>query len=240
MESGRCESKTLGEASERKEMERQQRNVIANAFPSSRKIIRTSAGELVLHMCCSPSLVETLRADDGLRAFARYPQREHRRLLALANCPDATVSLAATFSGEIVGEMSLTPADAWWKGLEHVYELAIQVSSRWRRLGIAHQLLDAVLSLDVQEERILLGMGFSWHWDTRGLGIDPQQYRQFLERLCAHYGFWEYLTVEPNICMDPANLFLVRIGRRVEQKAMNRFLNHALVGPFQGEESDLQ
>lgn len=185
----------------------------------------------MLRTCCPPELVESLHADDGLRAFARLPEREHHRLVEMAKHPEALLTLAYTFSGEIVGEVSMVPVDSWWEGLDKTYEIAIQVSSHWRGLGLAHQLLTSALSFDTQEERVILGMGLSWHWDMKGLGLAPLAYRQFIEQLFASYGFSEYLTSEPNIRMDPANIFIARIGRRVDQKATNQFLNRLLVGP---------
>ena len=206
----------------------QQRDLAFNTCRCWRKTIQTPTGALALRNFCPSTVVESLRADDGLRAFARLPEREHHRLVELAKCPGAELTLAYTFSGEIVGEVSLIPADAWWQGLEQTYEIAVQVSSHWRRLGIARQLLASALSFEAQEERIILGMGFSWHWDTEGLGLMPSRYRLLIEQLSASYGFCEYLTIEPNIRMDSANIFLARIGSRVDQKVMNLFLSRLL------------
>src|SRR5713226_4142017 len=114
----------------------EQRGVLReNSTISQSTTIETPAGRLVLRNFCSPSFVESLRADCGLRAFARLP--------------DSALTLAHTLSGEIVGEVTLAPADAWWAGLDQVYEGAVQVSSRWRRFGIARQLLAFALHVDV-------------------------------------------------------------------------------------------
>jgi len=206
----------------------QQRCFTANASPSCSKTIKTPAGTLVLRNFSPPSLVERLRADNGLRAFARLPEREHQLLVDIAKRPDSALTLAYTLSGEIVGEVTLAPADTWWEGLGQTYEIAIQVSSRWRRLGLARQLLAFALELDALEEIIILALGLSWHWDTEGLGLTRYRYRQLIERISAGYGFCEYLTTEPNIRMDPANILLARIGSQVDQDSMNRFLNRLL------------
>lgn len=195
---------------------------------SRSKTIETPAGTLVLRDFCSPSLVESLRAECGLRAFARLPEREHQLLLNIARRTDSALTLAHTLTGEIIGEVTLAPADAWWEGLGQAYEIAVQVSSRWRSLGIAHQLLAFALELDALEEIIILAMGLSWHWDTEGLGLTRLRYRWLIAQLFASYGFSEYLTSEPNIRMDPANILLARIGRRVSQQHMNHFLNRLL------------
>src|ERR1700676_2587714 len=73
------------------------------------KTYKTIAGPLFLRSCCSPALVEGLRADEGLRAFARLPEREHQLLLALARQPENRITLAYTAPGSIVGEGTLPP-----------------------------------------------------------------------------------------------------------------------------------
>jgi acetoin utilization protein AcuA len=190
---------------------------------SPHKIIATPAGPLFLQAGCSPSLVACLRADSGLRAFARLPEREHALLLGLAQRSDCSLTLAYTTTGEIVGQVTLAPADAWWKGLANAYEIAVEVSSEWRRHGIARQLLTLVFEREPLEHLIIVGLGLSWHWDTEGLGINRFRYRALVERLFAPYGFAEYMTSEGNISMDPANILLARLGRDVDQETIRHF-----------------
>jgi len=52
-----------------------------------------------------------------------------------------------------------------------------------------------------------------------------------ISRLFATQGFVEYPTTEPNITMEPANILLARIGKRVDQHVASRFLNHLLSSP---------
>ena len=188
-------------------------------------------GTLLLQDCCQPSFVESLRADSGLHAFARLPEREHQLLIGIARRSDCRLILAHTPEGVIVAEVTLAPGDAWWGGLEHVYEGAVQVSSNWRRLGIARQLLSFALEAEMVEDMILFALGLSWHWDTEGLSMSRFQYRKLIEQLFARYGFAEYLTSEPNITMDPANIFLARIGSRVDLRTINEFYNRMLRSP---------
>jgi acetoin utilization protein AcuA len=192
------------------------------------KSYETSAGTVLLRNRCSPALVECLSVDGGLHSFARQPEREHQQLLSLAQRSDSQLSLAYTFTGKIVGQVTLAPADSWWQGLTDTYEAAIEVSSRWRRLGIARQLLACTLELEDLERLIILGMGFSWHWDLKGLGLAPFSYRTMIERLFATYGFVEYLTSEENIRMDPANILLARLGSKVEMKRVEEFFQRLL------------
>src|SRR5207302_5371867 len=64
-----------------------------SATPSRSKILETSKGTLLLRDFCPPSLVEHLRADSGLQAFARTPEREHELLLNIAKSPDCALTL---------------------------------------------------------------------------------------------------------------------------------------------------
>src|SRR6266704_4723787 len=202
-----------------------------SATPSRSKTLETSKGALLLRDFCPPSLVERLEADSGLNAFARLPEREHQLLLGIARRPDCALALAHTSAGEIVGEVTLAPGDEWWEGLENVYEVAIEVSSHWRGLGVASNLLAFALELDALEDMILFAIGLSWHWDTAGADLSLYRYREMISRLFTAQGFTEYPTTEPNISMEPANIFLARIGKRVDSRDIGRFFNRLLSSP---------
>ncbi len=192
------------------------------------KTYKTPAGPLFLRSCCSPSFVEGLQADEGLRAFARLAEREHQLLLSLARQPENRLTLAYTATGKIVGQATLAPLDDWWQGIGNAYEIAVEVSPRWRKLGVAHQLLSFALEFETLEEYLIVGLGLSWHWDYEGVGTSRFHYREMIARLFAAHGFAEYLTSEPNIRMDPANILLARLGNRLEEESMNRFFQHIL------------
>jgi acetoin utilization deacetylase AcuC-like enzyme/GNAT superfamily N-acetyltransferase len=202
-----------------------------SATPSRSKTLETSKGPVLLRDFCPPSLVERLVADNGLRSFARLPEREHQLLLGIAKRPDCALALAHTPDGEIVGEVTLAPGDEWWEGLENVYEVAIEVSSQWRGVGIASQLLAYALELDALEDMILFAIGLSWHWDTEGTGLSLYHYREMISRLFTSQGFKEYPTTEPNVRMEPANIFLARIGNRVDARVISQFFNRLLSSP---------
>jgi acetoin utilization protein AcuA len=192
------------------------------------KRYKTASGTVLLRTYCSPALVECLSVDEGLRAFARRPDYEHRQLISVAQRSDSLLILAYTLTGKIVGQVTLAPADSWWDGLSDTYEAAIEVSSGWRGLGIAHQLLTCAAELEALERVIILGVGLSWHWDLKGLELTPFSYRAMIERLFAAYGFVEYLTSEPNIRMDPANILLARLGSKVKMERVEEFFDRLL------------
>jgi len=188
----------------------------------------TAAGSLILRSFCPPSLVASLKADRGLHAFARVPEREHQLLLGIAERPDCALTLAYTPIGEIVGQVTLAPLDHWWQDIGNAYEIAVEVSAGWRKLGIARHLLSLALEFESLEEYLILGLGLSWHWDYEGLGLSRFQYREMIGRLFAVYGFAEYLTSEPNIRMDPANILVARLGSRFAEESMNHFFQRLL------------
>ena len=187
-----------------------------------RRGLETAAGPLILQNFCSPALVASLKADQGLHAFAHVPEREHQLLLEIAEHPNQALTLAYTPGGEIVGQVTLAPADPWWQAVANTYELAIEVSTHWRRLGIARQLLSLALKFDTVEEMILVALGLSWHWDLNGSGLSPFRYRSLLAHILEPYHFFECLTDEPNVGMDPANILLVRIGKDVKREVMDQ------------------
>lgn len=198
------------------------------ATPSRSRALDTSAGPILMRDFCPPSLVERLRADSGLRSFARIPEREHQLLLDLARSSDCALALAHTPGGAIVGQVTIAPADDWWEGIDNLYEVAIEVSANWRQHGIARNLLAFALELDALEDMILFAIGLSWHWDPEGAGISVYRYRELIVRLFAGQGFQEYPTTEPNVSMEPSNVLVARIGKRVDKRVASRFLNRLL------------
>jgi len=199
----------------------------SDAYPR-RRTFETPAGSLILQSFCPPSLVTSLKADRGLYAFARVPEREHQLLLGIAERPDCALTLAYTATGVIVGQVILAPLDHWWHDIENAYEIAVEVSAGWRNMGIAHHLLSLALAFESLEESLILALGLSWHWDYAGLGISPFQYRELIGRLFAAFGFSEYLTSEPNIRMDPANILVARLGSCLSEESINRFFQRLL------------
>jgi GNAT superfamily N-acetyltransferase len=196
-------------------------------FPH-RKAFETPAGSLILHSFCPPSLVASLKVDRGLYAFARSPEREHQLLLGLAERSDCALTLAYTSSGEIVGQVTLAPLEHQWQDIGNAYEIAVEVSAGWRRMGIAHHLLSLALALESLEEFLIIGFGLSRHWDYAGLDISRFDYREMIARLFAAHGFAEYLTSDANIRMDPANILVARLGSRLAEESMNRYFQHLL------------
>jgi len=198
------------------------------ASPSRTKTLNTPKGPILLRDFSPPSLVERLKPDSGLHAFARLPEREHQLLLGIAKSPDCALTVAHTPAGYMVGQVTIAPADEWWEGIENLYEVAIEVSSQWRGLGIARNMLAFALKLDALEDMIFFAIGLSWHWDAEELGISLYRYRELIIHLFGTQGFVEYPTTEPNVSMEAANVLLARIGNRVDVRVANQFINRLL------------
>ncbi len=193
--------------------------------------LETAKGPLFLRSFCPPSFIERLRVESGMHAFAHLPEREYQLLLNIAKSPDSELTIAHTPAGEIVGEVSLAPGEGLWEGLENVYEVAIQVSTNWRNMGVAKGLLAFALKLDALEDMILFALGLSWHWDTEGLGVPLYRYRKLIAHLFGMQGFFEYATSEPDIIMEPGNIFMARIGSRVDSLAEQQFAKRSMSAP---------
>jgi acetoin utilization protein AcuA len=188
----------------------------------------TPAGRIFLQSDCSVEQVGRLRADSGLRAFARHAEREYELLLSLKQRADCRLALAYTAEGTIVGQATRVPADGWWGGIEHTCEITIEVSVEWRKKGIAREMLYLIAQEDDWERMIVLAQGLCWHWDTEGLGINSFRYREVIKQLFGAHGFDEYVTAEGNIQMEPANILLVRIGSQVERETIRQFFQRLL------------
>jgi GNAT superfamily N-acetyltransferase len=202
--------------------------VISNDLQSRSITLELPEGELVIQTNCPTWLIEALKTDSELRAFARQPEREHRRLLEIARHPENSLALAYTTTGIIIGQITMAPIDGWWPQMAQFYEIAFEVSPAWRKRGVAHQLLALLLEEERIEDMIILALGLSSHWDTERVGLSSARYREMLIRFLAHHGFIDYLTSEPNIRMEPYNVLLARIGTRVSLETTLQFY-HDLV-----------
>lgn len=185
--------------------------------------LETARGPILLRDWCPPSLVERLHPDEGLSAFARQADREQALLKRIAAGPECELVVAHTPEGLLIGQVSICAADEWWEGIPDLYEVAVEVSANWRKLGLAKALLQFALEPDYFEEVMLYALGFVWHWDLDGMGLGSISYAQMIRRLFEQVGFEKLATTEPNIRLDPANIFLARIGSKVSSEKAEQF-----------------
>jgi acetoin utilization protein AcuA len=100
---------------------------------------------------------------------------------------------------------------------------AVEVLREFRSHGIARQLLACLFSEDFVEEKIVYLTAYSWTWDLAYPGFTVPSYRDMLLSLYRPAGFLEFQTNEPNICLKPENLFMVRTGKKISREIQDEF-----------------
>jgi acetoin utilization protein AcuA len=154
------------------------------------------------------------------------PKRES--LERKAEQPDASVVLAIADSKRIVGfgVLAYPDPDERWAQLKPNLMLevnAIEVSREWRSKKVARGIVQMMNVHPKIEDKVTYFVGYSWTWDLDGNRMTAQQYRQMMSRLFEPFGFEEYQTNEPNICLKPENIFMARIGENVSKELQNQF-----------------
>jgi acetoin utilization protein AcuA len=149
--------------------------------------------------------------------------------LIIRSCQeDVNVVLAVTDNTNIIGFGLLACPEPGqrWSGLgpRTVMEVkAIEVIRDWRQMGVGNALVRGMLSHPAVEERIIYLVGYTWTWDLNGAKMTASQYRKMMVRLFQPFQFSECKTNEPNICLDPDNLFMCRTGKDVSDRLRNDF-----------------
>jgi acetoin utilization protein AcuA len=179
---------------------------------------------------CSPDDIRQYDFSPRFGSHANYRSLyTHRHSLEnIADQPDANISLALLDNQLIIGFGVLTypePEERWAQLRPQIMMevKAIEVSDAWRSKGIAKNILELLMERTVVEEKIVYMVGYSWTWDLDGTKKTAQQYRRMLIRLFDPFGFIEYQTNEPNICLKPENLFMGRVGKMVSQDVQDDF-----------------
>ena len=190
----------------------------------------TPKGDIRIHSFCRPEQIEQYTFDHHFRINddfkSLYTQRES--LTKNAAREDANVVLALEGAKDIIGYGVLDYPDdgeRWAElGPKIMMEIkAIEVCRTWRSMGVAHQIMEMMLAHPQIEEKIIYLVGYSWTWDLAGADLDAGQYRQKLVDFYQSYGFQEYETNEPNICLKSENFFMGRIGKNISQMIKDRF-----------------
>ena len=174
--------------------------------------------------------IEQLTFHPQFGTHAQYKSLYTRKesLEQIAQQPDANVSLAVVEEGLIVGfgVLAYPEAAERWAALQPRVMMevkAIEVARDWRSIGVANKILSVLMGHPAIEEKIAYMVGYSWTWDLDGTRKSAQEYRQMLIRLFEPYDFIEYQTNEPNICLKAENLFMGRVGSRVDEQTNQAF-----------------
>ena len=187
-------------------------------------------GDVVIRSLCRPDEIRQYDFSSRFGSHAHYRSLYTRRISLENNAaqPDANVTLALAENRQIIGfgVLAYPESDERWAQLEPQVMMevkAIEVSSDWRSKGLAKKILGLLIGHPLVEEKIVYMVGYSWTWDLDGTRKTAQQYRKMLIRLFDSFGFIEYQTNEPNICLKPENIFMGRVGRHVSPDVQNAF-----------------
>jgi acetoin utilization protein AcuA len=193
-------------------------------------LLTTLRGDVRIRTFCSPAEIRKCTLDRQFTVHDHYKSFYTSRVLLekSAQQPDANVVLALAKRNHIIGYGVLTypAAGERWADLEPEMMMevaAIEVCRSWRSRKTAPAILKMMVAHPSVEEKIVYMVGYSWTWDLIGTRKTAQQYRQMLTSLFKQHGFQEYQTNEPNVCLKPENLFMCRVGSKINQVILDRF-----------------
>jgi len=192
--------------------------------------LTTVMGAVTIRSFCSPEEIRRTTFNPQFSSHAQYRSLYTKRqsLEDNADQPDTNVTLALADGNLIVGFGVLAYPEAVerWAELEPQVMMevkAIETCRTWRSQGLAKGILSMLLHHPFVEDKIVYMVGYSWTWDLDGTKKTAQKYRRMLIRLFEPFGFVEYQTNEPNICLKPENVFMGRIGKKVSLEGQNDF-----------------
>ncbi len=187
-------------------------------------------GAVTIRSFCSSEEIRQTVFNPQFGSHAQYRSLYTRRqsLEDNADQPDTNVTLAVADRNLIVGfgVLAYPEAGERWAELEPQVMMevkAIETCRVWRSQGLAKGILSMLLHHPFVEDKIAYMVGYSWTWDLDGSKKTAQQYRRMLIRLFEPFGFVEYQTNEPNICLKPENVFMGRVGKNVSSAVQNDF-----------------
>lgn len=193
--------------------------------------LATPQGPVRLLTYVSAERVEGLDLDPGIGAFASYRSilTSKESLMHQTYFPGANLCLALAEGRRIVGYCVRRPplSGERWADMDPpiLFEVFGENARGWRGAGLMKPMLNLVVDEPESEDRILYIVGYSWHWDLDETKKTLQQYRDTIIHLLAPLGFRQYPTNEPNVSLRPENLFMARLGERVERPVRRRFTN---------------
>jgi acetoin utilization protein AcuA len=201
-----------------------------NTYAQHEIFVSTSLGELRIRSFCTPDEIRQLSFDRQFGTHAHYRSLYTKResLERIAEQPDTSVVLAIVDSKRIVGFGVLAypdPEERWAQLAPNLMmEVnALEVSREWRSKKVARGIVQMMNVHPKIEDKVAYFVGYSWTWDLDGNRMTAQQYRQMMARLFEPFGFEEYQTNEPNICLKSENIFMARIGENVSKELQNQF-----------------
>lgn len=198
--------------------------ILTNEKNNLKKEINTPQGQVNIEGPVERDYLASLLIDPNLSNF-RNPSRQKEALMLVADSPEGMVYIAR-HGKTIIGYLSFHAPSPYtrWSRHPRILELgAIEVSTRWRRFGIATALLKEAFQNDHFEEYIVIACEFQQHWDLQGTRMNAWNYQRMLSRLYGSAGFKKRRTDDPDILEHPANMLLVRFGSKVNNAYIKAF-----------------
>ena len=193
--------------------------------------METPRGTVEILSYVTPRELEGWELDAGIGHFSSYRSilTSRESLAEIAADPEANLCLAVHQESTVVGycvRRPPQPGERWAKMQPPVLHEVFGENARgWRDMKLMKPMLEMVVLEPDNEERILYIVGYSWHWDLDHTKKDVQAYRDTIIHLLQPLGFRQYPTNEPNVGLRPENLFMARIGDKIEPPVKKRFTN---------------
>jgi acetoin utilization protein AcuA len=202
------------------------------------RLLETAKGRIEIENYYPAEELERATVDEGIRMFSRHnPERQKNALINVARLEDGNVAVGMKGSLLVayIGIHHPSEKERWGKpGYPWLFELgAIEVSRNYRGLGLAEAMLDVTFNDPFYDDKITLATAFTWHWDLEGTDMTKGRYREMFQQLASRYGFIEMGTDDPNVAMDAANLFLVKLGKNASFSRYREFASLLYVNPWE-------
>lgn len=203
-------------------------------------IVKTPAGSIVVEGPVMPECLKELDLDSCLKSFRNHKLQKNA-LIEISSLPEGKVFIAR-HEKLIVGYATFHRPDEYqrWSHPDLanvILELGgIEVSNNWRQFRLASKILETAFTIDYFNDKIVISNEYYWHWDLEETNLKMWEYRNLMEKLLCSVGFDTWITDEPEIISHPANMFSVRIGKKVNEETIERFKNLCILGyqPFGG------
>lgn len=174
-----------------------------------------------------PVPAETLKKLNINKKLTNFRPAEEQKiaLISISELPGGMIYIARC-DREIVGYITFYRPEEYFRWSKHpkILELGgIEISSEWRKKGIAEALLKEAFSNPVMEESIIITMEFCWSWDVKGSGLEIFEYQKMLEKLFGIVSLKRRATNDPEITEHPANVLMARMGKHVRAEDIMLF-----------------
>jgi len=188
--------------------------------------VKLPEGEVRIYGPVAPEEISSFEIDETLDCFRR-PGKQKEALKEIASLSRGQV-FVARFENVIIGYATCHPPEPferWSEGdIPSLLELgAIEVSRRYRGLGLARKLMEVAFMNGAMEDYIVIATEYYWHWDLEGTGLPIWEYRKMLESVMSSVGMEPKETTDPEINSHPANVLMVRIGKNVSRGDIEAF-----------------